>query len=166
MPERILRTLEDTRRLGVLLGRTSRQGDVILLTGQLGAGKTTLAQFIAEGLDVPAEYYVTSPSFSLVHEYPGRIPLYHIDCYRLDNEDDVEESGLMDYIAADGLTVVEWPDRLGSLVPAERLDMEIRLAGGDVRVAVLTPHGESWRKRMDELTGGANLPVRDTEREE
>lgn len=163
MPERILRSLEDTRRLGVQLGRTSRQGDVILLTGQLGAGKTTLAQFIAEGLEVPAEYYVTSPSFSLVHEYPGRIPLYHLDCYRLDGEDDVEESGLMDYIAADGLTVVEWPDRLGSLVPAERLDMEIRLAGGDVRVAVLTPHGESWRKRMDELTGGCNQPVRDTE---
>lgn len=163
MPERILRSLEDTRRLGVLLGRTSRLGDVILLTGQLGAGKTTLAQFIAEGLEVPAEYYVTSPSFSLVHEYPGRIPLYHLDCYRLDNEDDVEESGLMDYIAADGLTVVEWPDRLGSLVPAERLDMEIRLAGDDVRVAVLTPHGESWRKRMDELTDGCNQPVRDTE---
>jgi len=163
MPERILRSLEDTRRLGVLLGRTSRRGDVILLTGQLGAGKTTLAQFIAEGLEVPAEYYVTSPSFSLVHEYPGRIPLYHLDCYRLEGEDDVEESGLMDYIAADGLTVVEWPDRLGSLVPAERLDMEIRLAGDDVRVAVLTPHGERWRKRMDELTDGCNQPVRDTE---
>ena len=151
MPEFILRSLEDTRRLGVQLGRISLVGDVILLTGQLGAGKTSLAQFIAEGLDVPGEYYVTSPSFSLLHEYPGRIPFYHIDCYRLDGEDDVEESGLMDYVVAGGLTVVEWPDRLGSLVPAERLDMEIRLLENDARIVIITPHGESWQERMGEV---------------
>lgn len=160
MPELTLRSLEDTRKLGLWLGRISRRGDVILLTGQLGAGKTTLAQFIAEGLEVPPEYYVTSPSFSLVHEYPGRIPLYHIDCYRLAGEDDVEESGLMDYIVADGLTVVEWPDRLGSLVPAERLDMEIRLAGDDVRVVVITWHGKRWLERMEDVASGCNLTDR------
>jgi tRNA threonylcarbamoyladenosine biosynthesis protein TsaE len=126
-------------------------GDVILLTGQLGAGKTSLAQFIAEGLEVPGEYYVTSPSFSLLHEYPGRIPFYHMDCYRLNGEDDVEESGLMDYVVAGGLTVVEWPDRLGSLVPAERLDIEIRLLEDDARIVLITPHGESWQERMGEV---------------
>ena len=151
MAEITLHTLEDTRALGMVLGRISRPGDLVLLTGSLGAGKTTLAQFIAQGLDVPDECYVTSPSFALMHEYPGRIPFYHIDCYRLEGEDDVEESGLMDYIVADGLTVVEWPDRLGSLVPAERLEMEIRLAENDARVVEITPHGQSWQERMDEV---------------
>ena len=151
MPELTLQTLEDTRRLGLLLGRICREGDVILLSGQLGAGKTSLAQFIAEGLEVPGEYYVTSPSFSLMHEYPGRIPFYHIDCYRLDGEDDVEESGLMDYIVADGLSVIEWPDRLGSLVPAERLDLKICLAEHDVRVVEIIPHGEPWLERMADV---------------
>lgn len=149
MVELMLRSLEETERLGVQLGRISRPGDVIFLFGQLGAGKTTLTQFIARGVEVPAEYYVTSPSFSLLHEYPGRIPLYHIDCYRLTGEDDVEESGLMDYIVADGLSVVEWPDRLGSLVPDDRLDVEIRLAENDDRVVILTPHGERWQEMID-----------------
>src|SRR5210317_1033098 len=87
MAEFVLHSLADTRTLGMVLADISEPGDVILLSGDLGAGKTTLAQFIAEGLQVPAEYYVTSPSFALMHEYPGRIPLYHIDCYRLEGED-------------------------------------------------------------------------------
>lgn len=151
-----LQKLDDTRRLGVILGRISRPGDVILLNGSLGAGKTTLTQFIAEGLDVPAENYVTSPSFALMQEYPGRIPLYHIDCYRLEGEDDVEESGLMDYIVADGLSVVEWPERLGSLVPEERLDVDIRLADNDARIVECTPHGEGWQERIQDIIQALN----------
>ncbi len=151
MTEITLQTLDDTRKLGRALGMVSRPGDVILLAGHLGAGKTTLTQFIAEGLEVPGEYYVTSPSFALLQEYPGRIPLYHIDCYRLEGEDDVEESGLMDYIVADGLSVVEWPERLGSLVPEERLEVVMRLVDNDARIVVFTPYGESWQERIQEL---------------
>ncbi len=156
MSEIHLQTLDDTRSLGIMLGRMSRPGDVILLSGQLGAGKTTLAQFIAIGLEVPPEYYVTSPSFALMHEYPGRIPLYHIDCYRLTGEDEVEESGLMDYIVADGLTVVEWPDRLGALVPAERLEMGICLAENDARVVKIAAFGSDWRERIKEIVTACN----------
>lgn len=151
MAEIILRTLEDTRAFGVNLAKACLAGDVVLLTGDLGAGKTTLTQFIAEGLNVPAEFYVTSPSFALMHEYPGTIPLYHIDCYRLTGEDDVEESGLMDYIVADGLAVVEWPDRLGSLVPDERLDLEIRVIENDGRKVTITAEGKSWQERLDSV---------------
>lgn len=151
MLEITLKSLEDTRVLGVALGRMSVSGDVILLSGDLGAGKTTLTQSIAQGLEVPEEYYVTSPSFALLHEYPGRISLYHMDCYRLQGEDDVEESGLMDYIVADGVSVVEWPDRLGGLVPGERLDLEFSLAGEQARIVRVTPHGEKWRRRMASL---------------
>ena len=160
MPEIILQSLEDTKALGTVLGKISRPGDVILLTGDLGAGKTTLTQFIAQSLDVPDEYYVTSPSFALMHEYPGRINLYHMDCYRLHGEDDVEESGLMDYVVADGLSVVEWPDRLGSLVPDERLELEISLFEKDVRVVVITSHGKSWQQRMDDVMNACNATGR------
>jgi len=151
MPEIILQTLEDTRLLGLVLGRLVRPGDVILLSGQLGAGKTTLTQFIAQGLEVPESCYVTSPSFALLHEYPGRIPMYHIDCYRLAGEDDVEDSGLIDYIVADGLSVVEWPDRLGSLVPQERLDINICHSGNESRKVVLTAFGNTWQERIGEV---------------
>jgi tRNA threonylcarbamoyladenosine biosynthesis protein TsaE len=143
-----LRSLEDTEQLGRFLGEMSRPGDVILLSGTLGAGKTTLTQFIAKGLAVPGEWYVTSPSFNLLNEYPGRIPLYHMDCYRLEGEDDVEESGLVDYIAAGGLTVIEWPDRLGSLTPPDRLDIMMTSGENEERNVSLKAHGQKWRKRL------------------
>jgi tRNA threonylcarbamoyladenosine biosynthesis protein TsaE len=160
----ILNSLQQTADFGRILGRSAVRGDVILLTGTLGAGKTTLTQSIAEGLDVPDECYVTSPSFSLMLEYPGRIPLYHIDCYRLRDEDDIEVSGLMDYIVADGLTVVEWPDRLGSLMPGEHLDIRLYDAGEQARRATVTPHGKRWLERMDEVKKAcmaASLEVED-----
>ena len=140
--------MAETDEFGRLLGRLSEAGDVILLFGDLGAGKTTLTQSIAAGLDVPTDDYVTSPSFSLMNKHNGRIPLYHMDCYRLEGEDDVEGSGLMDYIVADGLTVVEWPERLGSLTPEDRLDITITLVDG-ARELTLEPHGSAWKGRMD-----------------
>lgn len=147
----MLQSLRQTGDFGRILGRCAERGDVILLTGSLGAGKTTLARAIASGLDVPEEMYVTSPTFSLLLEYPGRIPLYHIDCYRLRDEDDVEESGLMDYIVADGLTVIEWPARLGGLTPAEHLDVRLYAAGDQSRAVEVVPHGRRWLERMDDL---------------
>ncbi|HHO47380.1 MAG TPA: tRNA (adenosine(37)-N6)-threonylcarbamoyltransferase complex ATPase subunit type 1 TsaE [Desulfobacteraceae bacterium] len=158
----VLQSLRQIGEFGRILGRIAQRGDVILLSGSLGAGKTTLARSIAAGLDVPAEHYVTSPSFSLMLEYQGRMPLYHIDCYRLRGEDDVEESGLMDYIVADGLTVVEWPDRLGGLVPAEHLDIRMDGAGEQARKVVVTPRGRRWLERMDDLKtacAAASIPV-------
>lgn len=146
-----MRTLRDTEALGRILGRCARAGDVILLSGTLGAGKTTLTQFIAAGLEVPPECYVISPSFSLMLEYPGRIPLYHIDCYRLSGEDDVEDSGLMDYIVADGVAVVEWPDRLGRLQPLEHLEIALSDAGDGARKVLVTAHGPQWLERLEEL---------------
>lgn len=151
MAEVVLRDLRDTETLGRLLGRCALAGDVLLLSGDLGAGKTTLTQFIAAGLDVPPECYVTSPSFSLLLEYPGRIPLYHIDCYRLAGEDDVEGSGLMDYIVADGLAVVEWPDRLGRLQPPEHLAIGLGHAGEGTRTVRLDARGRSWPQRLPDL---------------
>jgi len=155
----LLRSLKDSEHFGRLLGQNSRRGDVILLSGTLGAGKTTLTQFIAKGLEVPEESYVTSPSFSLMNQYFGRIPLYHIDCYRLAGEDDVEGAGLIDYMVADGLTVVEWPDRLGSFTPPDRLDIEIRCGENEERHVSLSAHGEGWQERLNVLQKTFYEPV-------
>ncbi len=143
-----LKDVRDTARIGRRLGEIALQGDVILLHGDLGAGKTTLTQSIAAGLDVPEDQYVTSPSFALLHEYPGRIPLYHMDCYRLSGEDDVEGAGLIDYIGGPALTVIEWPDRLGGLAPEDRLDIDISNTGPTARTLILRPHGSSWEARV------------------
>jgi tRNA threonylcarbamoyladenosine biosynthesis protein TsaE len=144
----LLPDLAATAALGHRLGRMARNGDVILLHGGLGVGKTTLTQAIAAGLEVPPEQYVSSPSFALMHEYLGRLPLFHLDCWRLADEEDVEAAGLAEHIGRTGLTVVEWPDRLGSLRPAERLEITLTAEGETVRRCVLKAAGRSWAERL------------------
>jgi tRNA threonylcarbamoyladenosine biosynthesis protein TsaE len=151
--ELLLPDLAATAALGRALGRLARNGDVILLHGGLGAGKTTLTQAVAVGLEVPPDQYVSSPSFALLHEYQGRLPLFHLDCYRLAGEEDVEGAGLLDYIGSSGLTVIEWPDRLGSLCPPQRLDITLEAAGETERRCLLEPQGAEWQERMALLTG-------------
>lgn len=147
----ILDDLAATRNLGRLLGETARPGDIITLTGSLGAGKTTLTQAIGQGLLVEEGCYITSPTFALLHEYPGRLPLYHMDLYRLAEEEEVEELGFADYIYGNGLTVIEWPDRLGSLMPEERLNIDLDFASETARKLRLTPYGRGWAERLEGL---------------
>jgi tRNA threonylcarbamoyladenosine biosynthesis protein TsaE len=137
-----------TRRFGQRLGELAAAGDVITLAGDLGAGKTTLTQAIGEGLAVPADHYITSPTFSLLHEYPGRLPLFHMDFYRLHGEEELLELGVEEYLEGGGLCVIEWPDRLGTLMPLERLHLELALTGPTSRVAILTPFGACWLERL------------------
>lgn len=152
-PERQRLTLPNptaTSRLGDVLGRTAQAGDIILLSGDLGAGKTTLTQAIALGLGI--EERVTSPTFSLLHEYDeGRVPLYHFDLYRLTAED-IAAQAFPDYWEqGDGLAVLEWAERLGALTPPERLDIHLEHAG-EGRVATLTAHGDRARQWLAELS--------------
>ena len=128
------------RRLGELV----EPGTVITLSGPLGAGKTTLTQAIAGGLQVPAEQAVTSPTFGIIHEYQGRLPLYHLDLYRLSGEEDeLLELGIDDYLHGRGVCVIEWPDRLGELLPPTRLEVSLSFAGQDRRHLRLTPRNRS-----------------------
>jgi tRNA threonylcarbamoyladenosine biosynthesis protein TsaE len=146
-----LSSLAATAAWGRRLGELARPGDIIALAGSLGAGKTTLTQAIGQGLGVPASCYITSPTFSLIHEYPGRIPLYHLDLYRLAGEEELEELGLDDYLYGEGLTVIEWPDRLGSLLPAARLHIDLRLEAAEARTAAVTVFGDRWHQRLPQL---------------
>ncbi len=143
--------LRTTLAMGRYLGETARPGEVITLAGTLGAGKTTLTQAIGQGLQVPESCYITSPTFSLLHEYPGRLPLYHLDLYRLGDETEIEDLGLLEYLYGTGLSVIEWPDRLGSLMPEERLHIELSMVNETARLAEITAHGGAWREKIAAL---------------
>ncbi len=133
-----LHTLEQTERLGELLGTYAQPGDIICLNGDLGAGKTTLAQSIARGLKVPDNEYVSSPSFAVMHEYCGRIPMYHMDFYRLSGSAEVEDMGLDEYFEGAGLCVVEWSVRAADILPAEKLSLDFKLGRDLSREVTIT----------------------------
>ncbi|MCR4401363.1 MAG: tRNA (adenosine(37)-N6)-threonylcarbamoyltransferase complex ATPase subunit type 1 TsaE [Firmicutes bacterium] len=115
----------DTRKLGEALGRLLGPGDVVCLEGHLGAGKTVFVQGLAAGMEVKGR--VTSPTFTIVHEHPGKVPLYHIDAYRLEGVSDAETAGIDECLYGGGAAAVEWPERIRHLLPEERLDVEIRI---------------------------------------
>lgn len=138
-------TLSVGRRLAALL----RPGDVVLLVGTLGAGKTLLASGIAEGLGV--EERVTSPTFVIVHAYEGFIPIYHADVYRLGSTaefDDLDLPGM----AEDGLLLIEWGDAVASAVPSDHLVVALDVFDDDVRTITFTPHGTWGARDLGALT--------------
>ncbi len=145
-------SLDRCRAFGRALGRALVPGDTVLLAGDLGAGKTTLAGFIVQGLGVGPEYVVTSPSFALLHEYPGRCPVYHMDCYRLADEEDVEAAGLSEYLESGaGVCLVEWPRRLGRLAPRASLMIRLESGDGEQRTLTLSGPARHWRDRLARL---------------
>ncbi|MDR0476344.1 MAG: tRNA (adenosine(37)-N6)-threonylcarbamoyltransferase complex ATPase subunit type 1 TsaE [Desulfobulbaceae bacterium] len=153
----ILNSLKKTEEFGFLLGKLVRLGDIICLDGDLGAGKTTLTQAIARGMDVPAEPPVTSPSFAIFHEYQGRIPLYHFDLYRLHSSDEALAVGLEEYFYLSGCAVIEWSERAASILPEKRLRLELRLAETEVRDVFCQYHIQAWAARWRNLTEGLGI---------
>jgi len=121
----------ETVALGERLGRVAEPGDLVCLWGDLGAGKTQVAKGVARGLDI--EDTVNSPTFILMNEYAGRLPLFHVDLYRLADAADALAGGVVDDRQIDGVTVVEWPDRMGDVLPAGRLDVRIAGSGDEER---------------------------------
>jgi tRNA threonylcarbamoyladenosine biosynthesis protein TsaE len=136
-----------TTRLGVALGAIARAGDLVCLWGELGAGKTHLAKAFAAGLGVTET--VTSPSFILMAEYRGRLPLFHIDPYRLLSADDALAGGLIDERQREGVTLVEWPERLGDALPPARLDVRIEGTGEEPRSITLVAGSDVYRRYLD-----------------
>lgn len=136
-----------TTDLGRALSTAARPGDLICLWGELGAGKTHLAKAIGAGLGVVET--INSPSFILMAEYAGRMPLFHIDLYRLGDAADVVGGGLVDDRQAAGLPLVEWPDRMATILPAERLDVIIDGAGDDPRTITLRAGSPDLERYLD-----------------
>jgi tRNA threonylcarbamoyladenosine biosynthesis protein TsaE len=125
-----------------MLGRSAMPGDVYLLAGELGAGKTCLAQGIARGLGV--KEYTSSPSFVVIKEYRGRLPMYHVDLYRLSRIEEMLDLGLESYLYGSGVCVVEWAERLGGLRPAEHLLVSIRYRGDRERLLRFEAKGKRY----------------------
>jgi tRNA threonylcarbamoyladenosine biosynthesis protein TsaE len=126
------RSCEDTRSAGRRLAADLRAGDCILLEGGLGAGKTEFARGLAEGLGVSPDE-VRSPTFTLVNIYSGRLPVYHIDLYRIEKSTELRELGLEEILGTDGVAIVEWPGRLGSYMPKRALTVRLTDLGGESR---------------------------------
>ena len=139
---------EDTHELGRLLGKNARPGDIFLLTGDLGAGKTTLTQGILWGMG--SDDYVRSPTFVLATEYDASVPLHHVDLYRIDGVDEMDELGLDELVEDGGVVVVEWAEKAAELFPAGRLQVNIERLSGDSRRLTLTA-GSSEYDRFLEL---------------
>lgn len=112
---------QETFYIGKVLGENLKTGDIVALVGELGTGKTCLTQGIARGLGVPEEYHITSPTFTLINEYQGRFVLYHLDMYRLSGVQDLEELGYEEYLAGNGVLVIEWAEKVREILPDETL---------------------------------------------
>lgn len=129
----------DTESLGRSIGRALEGGEVLALIGELGVGKTALVRGIAAGLKAPAS--VSSPTFVLIHEYRGRLPLIHVDLYRLRTDAEAEAIGLEDYFNGQAVIAIEWADRFPALLPADRLEVRLRHKSPTIRTVQLSAHG-------------------------
>jgi tRNA threonylcarbamoyladenosine biosynthesis protein TsaE len=139
--EIVTRAPEETIRLGKTIGELLRPGDVVALTGDLGAGKTTLAKGIAAGAGVEDESEVTSPTFVLVNEYPGRFPVYHVDLYRLQEAPEAEDLGWEEFIFGEGVSLLEWAEKIPGILPEERLEVRISWIGPGERKFLIAGKG-------------------------
>ncbi|HEY8803574.1 MAG TPA: tRNA (adenosine(37)-N6)-threonylcarbamoyltransferase complex ATPase subunit type 1 TsaE [Clostridium sp.] len=133
--EYIVTTVDETYKIGELIGTLVNSGDIICLIGDLGTGKTHLTKGIAKGLDIKDN--ITSPTFTIVNEYKGRLKLYHFDVYRVNDPDEIEAIGFDEYIFSDGVSVIEWANYIKELIPPDNLTITIE------KLPVL---GDNYRK--------------------
>jgi tRNA threonylcarbamoyladenosine biosynthesis protein TsaE len=146
----ISKSAEQTCKLGENLGKILQQGDIICLTGDLGAGKTAFTKGIGAGLDI--KEFITSPTYTIINEYNGNIPLFHFDVYRLEGVEEMYELGYEEYFFGDGAVVIEWADIVKDIIPQERLWITIlRNKEEDSREIIFDASGERYKKIIEEL---------------
>ena len=133
------------------MGKYLMAGDIVALIGDLGTGKTQLAKGLARGVGVPEEYCITSPTYTIVNEYQGRIPLYHLDLYRLEGNSDLENIGYEEYFEGRGVTVIEWAEKITHLLPENRMEIRISHLEDDVRGLEIIGFGDHYGKIVDDV---------------
>ena len=148
------RSVEQTKRYGKRLGKLLQGGEIIGLIGELGAGKTCFVRGVAEGLGVGKESWIRSPTFTLINEYHGRLPVYHIDLYRIDRANELAGLNLRDYLYGDGVSLIEWFEHLSAAEVDEFLELKISYGAGKERELVFTAHGERYDKLVQDLQLG------------
>ena len=134
-------SVTETQKLGQTLGAGIRQAVIIALTGDLGSGKTAFVQGLAKGLDVSEKYYITSPTFTLINEYPGRHPLFHVDLYRIEHASELEEIGLDEILQQNAVIAIEWADRLFGETLSGHLEMSFRMVDESTRQIDMFAYG-------------------------
>ncbi len=145
------KSTSQTIRVGKSIGSRLRPGDVVALTGELGAGKTQFIKGLAAGAGVGKPTYVSSPSFTLINEYPGRVPFYHVDLFRLESQKEAEGLGLEDYLHGGGITAIEWADKIPSLLPKEMLSIHIVYTGKNTRSIEIMGKGKRYEELINEV---------------
>jgi len=138
-----------TQEIGKVLGRNAAAGDLFLLAGGLGVGKTCLTQGIAQGLEV--QEHARSPTFVLVSQYTGRLPMYHIDLYRLDNLEEIQDLGLEEYLDESGVCVVEWAEKALHLFPPQHLSIQMDYLGKRTRRLIFTAPDEHHQRLIEAI---------------
>lgn len=142
----------ETVRLGRRIGRLLHAGDIVALTGELGTGKTHLIKGLAAGAGVREPSYVSSPSFTFIHEYSGKIPFYHIDLYRLGSEKEAEELGLEEFLGNVGITAIEWADKISSRLPQDLLLIRLSYVDERSRSIEISGTGKHYEEIVKSLS--------------
>jgi tRNA threonylcarbamoyladenosine biosynthesis protein TsaE len=150
---------EETRELGRSIGKLALPGDIYLLVGQLGAGKTCLTQGIAWGLDI--QEYTLSPSFVIMRELHGRLALYHMDFYRLDNIAEIADLGLDDYLYGKGVCVIEWAEKGLAVLPDDHLLIKINYVSDAKRSFEIEPKGERYARLLENVKKSITTVVKE-----
>ncbi|MFP4015769.1 MAG: tRNA (adenosine(37)-N6)-threonylcarbamoyltransferase complex ATPase subunit type 1 TsaE [Halanaerobiales bacterium] len=140
---------EETHNIGQQIGSMVEPGQIILLSGKLGAGKTILTQGICDGLGVDED--VTSPTYNLINEYEGDLTVYHMDLYRLEEEEDLYDLGIEDYLESDGIIIIEWPDLVYDLIPPDFIYIKIGVEEKEVRKISFEAEGEKGMSLLERL---------------
>ena len=151
----ITKSPEETKNLGKEVSKLTKPGDLLAFYGELGAGKTCFIQGISQGLEV--KDYVTSPSFTIVNEYQGKIPIYHFDLFRFDNAEDILELGYEEYFYGEGLTVIEWAEKIEHFLPKEHLKIDIKFKDRYQRKISFIPQGNKFNHFLEELSRIENI---------
>lgn len=141
--------LKDTEEIGKIISHCLEKGTVLCLDGDLGVGKTALTQFMAREFGV--DEYITSPTFTIIKEYQGRLPFYHMDVYRIDSEDDMYDLGYDEYIYSEGVTIIEWSHKIIGMLPEERINIEIQRVSDQSRLMIVDGKGKAFEKLAEEL---------------
>lgn len=151
---------EQTLEMGRLIGAILERGDVVALIGELGSGKTCFTQGLAKGLGVEENVPVVSPTFTLINEYPGKIPLIHLDVYRLSGPRDLEDMGYEEYFEGGGIIVIEWAEKIRDILPAKTLFVGMRYIDENTREMILEGPGDKIRKIEELLKAGGSISWR------
>ena len=149
----------ETIRIGKHIGSLLLPGDIVALVGELGAGKTQFIKGLATGVGVGKSTYISSPSFTLINEYEGKVRFYHIDLFRLKSEKEAEELGLEEYFQGTGITAIEWADKIPFLLPPEILWIHIRYTGENTRSFEIAGKGKQYERLMKSFEFGVRSKI-------